>query len=144
MKFLTDRHDIAKAINFKQYPVIRINLEDKDEYGIKGTKVCIDNGKFRDGSPYYLHATIRSYYGESGLHITQGGACLHASFGYSDIKEMLEWANAPIIKPDQDILVVMDMPSIRMANCVILHTSDRIDPHCSTPLRIVDSENDPT
>lgn len=138
MKVLTDRHDIAKAINFKQYPVIRINMEDKDEYGIRGTNICIDNGTFRDGSPYYLHATIRTFDDEKGFHIKQGGTCIHASFGYSDIEKMLAWANAPVVKPDQDILVVMDMPSIRFASCVILHTGDRISPHCSTPIRIED------
>lgn len=136
MKLLTQRTEIAQAINFKQYPVVRINVEDHDDYGVRGTKVCIDNGIFRDGNPYYLRATIRTYNDEKGFHITQGGSMLKSSFGYSDIEEMLEWANAPIIKADQEILLVLDSPSVRNAVCMILKTGKKIDAHCSTPLAI--------
>ena len=48
MKFLETRTEIAKAINFKQYPTIRIDVSETDDYGIVGTHVLIDNGTFRD------------------------------------------------------------------------------------------------
>ena len=53
MKFLETRTEIAKAINFKQYPTIRIDVSKTDDYGIVGTHVLIDNGTFRTGEPYY-------------------------------------------------------------------------------------------
>lgn len=61
MKFLETRTEIAKAINFKQYPTIRIDVSETDDYGIVGTHVLIDNGTFRTGEPYYVRATIRAY-----------------------------------------------------------------------------------
>ena len=33
MKFLTERTEIAKAINFNKYPVLRINMENDKGYG---------------------------------------------------------------------------------------------------------------
>lgn len=51
MKFLETRTEIAKAINFKQYPTIRIDVSETDDYGIVGTHVLIDNGTFRTGEP---------------------------------------------------------------------------------------------
>ena len=46
MKRLTERTEIAKAINFHKYPVVEIDVSKVDEYGIIGTKVLIDNGTF--------------------------------------------------------------------------------------------------
>lgn len=54
MKFLETRTEIAKAINFKQYPTIRIDVSKTDDYGIVGTHVLIDNGTFRTGEPYFV------------------------------------------------------------------------------------------
>ena len=59
MKFLETRTEIAKAINFKQYPTIRIDVSETDDYGIVGTHVLIDNGTFRTGEPYYVRATLQ-------------------------------------------------------------------------------------
>lgn len=49
MRKLTDRTDIGRAINFKQYPVITIDVSKRDDYGIVGCPVCVDAGFFRSG-----------------------------------------------------------------------------------------------
>lgn len=35
------------------------------------------------------------------------GSCLHADFTYSDMEKMLDYANVPVVKPDQEILVCL-------------------------------------
>ena len=64
---INDRQAVAKAINFGEYPVITIDLADRDEYGLKGSKVRIDNGTFRTGERYFIRATIRVYNDEQVL-----------------------------------------------------------------------------
>jgi hypothetical protein len=137
MKRLTERTEIASAINFRKYPVIEIDVSKVDEYGIRGTKVLIDNGTFRSGEPYFVKATLRTYNDENVLKFSAGGTCLKADFGYSDIEKMLDYANAPIIKADQDILIVMIDRERRVAyKPVVLHTGNRVDANCMTPLTL--------
>lgn len=141
MRMLTERTEIAKAINRHEMPVIAIDLADADEYGLKSQKVLIDNGKFRDGFPFYIHSEVRAYADEKYFKFSQGGTCIKASFGYSDMEEMLAYRNAPIVKADEDVIVVViDSKKKLVYNPMILHTSKRIDPHCSTPLAFEDKD----
>lgn len=96
MKFLETRTEIAKAINFKQYPTIRIDVSKTDDYGIVGTHVLIDNGTFRTGEPYFVRATIRAFRDEGYLKFKSYGSCLHADFTYFDMEKMLDYANVPV------------------------------------------------
>ena len=130
MKRLTDRTEIAKAINFGKYPVIKIDLADRDEYGVKGTKVNIDFG-----GEYLIHAEIRSYNDTKYLQTHQSGTMLKASIGYNDYIKMLEYANAPTIKADQEIVVVMVNSETKEVYApAIIKTGNKIDKFCSTPL----------
>ena len=135
MKFLETRTEIGKAINFKQYPTIRIDVSETDDYGIVGTHVLIDNGTFRTGEPYYVRATIRAFRDEGFLKFKSYGSCLHAEFTYSDMEKMLDYANVPIIKANQEILVcLVDSVKRLLYDPVVLKTGERVDPNCSTPL----------
>lgn len=132
MKTLKERTEIAKAINFHKYPVIKIDLADRDEYGVKGTKVNIDFG-----GEYFIHAKIRSYSDTKYLQTSQGATMLSATVSYDDYMEMVEYANAPIIKADQEILIVMiNSERKEIYEPVIIKTGKRIDKHCSTPLTL--------
>ncbi len=143
MKLLKDRREIAKAVNFHKMPVIIIDLADADEYGLVSKPVVIDNGKFKDGLPYFIKARVRAFRDENRFKFHSGGACIHASFTYSDLKEMLDFANAPIVKTDSDVVVsVIDSVHFRSYPLMILHTNKRIAPHCSTPLTFVDTDYD--
>ena len=122
MKFLETRTEIAKAINFKQYPTIRIDVSKTDDYGIVGTHVLIDNGAFRD---------------EGYLKFKSYGSCLHADFTYFDMEKILDYANVPVVKPDQEILVcLVDSVKRLVYKPVVLKTGARVDPHCQTPLTL--------
>lgn len=141
MRFITERTEIARTINFHEMPVVKMDLAKKTEYGLVSEKVNIDNGTFRDGTPYYIHSDIRIYRDEKKLTFHRGCTCLTDSFGYSDIVEMLETANAPIIKADSDFcLVVIDSEKRTALMPIVLHTGKRINAHCISPLMI--EEND--
>jgi len=132
---ITDRTAVAKAINFGDYPVLTIDLAERDEYGLVGCKVRIDNGTFRTGEKYFVRATVRAYSDEKYLTTTGGSVCLKASYGYSDVKEMLEWTKAPIIKANQEVAVVITDSRLKCAfDMYIIKTGSVIRPHCVTPL----------
>lgn len=137
MKFITERTEIAQTINFHKMPVVKMDLANKTEYGIRSEKVLIDNGTFRDGNPYYIKSDLRVYEDSAKFEFSNKCGCLTDSFGYSDIAEMLEFANAPIIKADSDFcLVIIDSEKRTALKPIILHTSKRIDAHCITPLSV--------
>lgn len=137
MKVLKDRTEIATAINFKRYPVVTIDRSKTDEYGIVGSPVNIDNGTFRDGNPYFIHATMRTYIDDGCLTFSSYGSCLKDSFGYRDMMQILEYANAPVVKPGQEILVcIIDSEEGVAWPPVLLKTGDRVSPFCITPLTL--------
>lgn len=135
MKVLSNRTKIAAAINFSQYPVIRIDLSKTDLYGVVGAPVRIDNGTFTTGEPYFVRGYLRTFKDENVLTFDAGGVALKANLSYSDYERMLEYTNAPIVKPDQDILVCMVDSERRLVyDPVVLRTGKRVDPYCMTPL----------
>lgn len=135
MKILSNKTEIAAAINFNQYPVIRIDLSNTDLYGVVGSPVRIDNGTFATSEPYFVRCYLRTFNDENVLTFNAGGVALKANLSYSDYEQMLEYANAPIVKPDQDILVCMVDSGLRLVyDPVVLRTGKRIDPYCMTPL----------
>jgi hypothetical protein len=141
MKLLTERTEIATAINGHKMPVITIDLADADTYGLKSQKVLIDNGTFRDGFPYYLKCEVRAYADEKKFKFSQGGVGLSASFTYYDMKEMLDYRNAPIVKPDEDVIIaIINSKKKDFFAPMVLHTNKRIDAHCTTPLTFADDD----
>ena len=135
MKLLTERTEIAKAINFGRYPVLRIDLADADDYGLKGCRVRIDAGTFRSGDPYIIDAELRVYRDEKKLTTSSHGACLSASFCLHDYMEMVDKAMAPLIKPDQDVVIaIFDSKKGIACAAMIVHTGSRVSTGCIEPL----------
>ena len=145
MRYLKDRHEIAMSINSHKTPVVRIDLADADEYGLVSGKVLIDNGTFRDGFPYYVHTKICAYVDERKFSFHSHGTVLTDSFSFRDMEELLGYANAPIVKKDSDvILAIVDSRDKTVYKPIVLHTSNRVDPYCMTPLTFADTDNDAT
>lgn len=143
MKMLTDRKQIAKEINIKRTTTVRIDLAEADEYGIKSQKVLIENGTYSDGTPSYVHAQICAYSDMKEFTFTGGSICLKSDFGYRDIEEMVEYANAPIVKPDSDVvIVVVDSEKQIAFNPIVMHTGKTVNAYCITPLEFVDSKEE--
>ena len=107
MKVLKERTEIAVAINGHKMPVITIDMADADDYGLKSENVLIDNGTFRDGFPYYIRAKLRAYADETKFKFSSGCVCISNSFSYYDVKKMLDYRNAPIIKADEDVIIAI-------------------------------------
>lgn len=143
MRTLKDRCEIAHEINIKRTTTVRIDLADSTEYGLRSQKITIDNGTFKDGTPYMVNAEIRAYCDEMKFTFSQYGTYLSSSFGYQDIEDMIEYANAPIVKPDSDVVLVIVNSKLKKAcKPIVLHTSNRVNPNCSTPLTFIDDDND--
>ena len=144
MKLLHDRKELALAMNFGKYPVLTIDMADADDYGLKGCKVRIDAGTFNDGEPYFIRATIRAYCDDRRLTTSSPCTCLSASFTWHDYEEMVEFATAPVIKPDQDVVVaVYDSRQHKPYAAFIAHTGKHVSRHCSTPLTFEDADMTP-
>ena len=137
MKRLTKRTEIAKAMNFGEYPVLRIDLSDRDSYGLKGCKVRVDAGTFSTGERNLVNASLRVFKDEKAFKVTAGSCFLSADLSYSDFMEDLEYANAPIITADQDIVIVIyDSFTRKVFAPYMVRTGSRISPHCSTPISV--------
>ena len=144
MKFLKDRTEFAKAVNFGKYPVLRIDLADTDDSGLKGCKVRVDAGTFRTGERHLIDATIRVFRDDKRLTTFAGSCCLHAEFSYYDYVEDVENAMAPIIHPDEDVVVaVYDSRKKMSFAAAIVHTSKRVNRGCVSPIEFEDADFTP-
>lgn len=106
-KVLRERTEIAKAMNFKNdYTVIEMDVANEIKFGdeVVGYRGCLVNQDF--GDEYYHKAQLNYFKDEKKLVISSTGACVSASFGFSDIKEMLEYRNAPVIKNGGKVIFV--------------------------------------
>lgn len=145
MKVLKERTKIARTINFHKMPVVTLDIAKKSEYGIESDPVLVNAGFFDDGEPFYLYCNVEAYVDEKKFAFHQGPTCISSSFGYSDIEEMLKYRNAPIVEADQDfLLVVIDSKKRIACYPLVLHTGNRIDKFCSTPLTVVATDCDAT
>lgn len=145
MRIVTDTKKFAPIINFKKMPVIEIDFADADEYGIVSKPVNIDAGKFRDGEPHYVRSHVRAYCDEKKFTFSSYGDCIHAGFGYEDMNEILQYANAPIVHADEDVMIaIVDSKNRKAYAPIVMHTGKRVEKFCSTPLTFVDEDNDAT
>ncbi len=135
MKYITDRRDIAQAMNFGRFPVVRINLETcchgYDDF-YKGDLV-----KVMTPSKRYPHAyrTGKLYYSEGRFGVLTDSTCLHDCFGYSDVMEQLEIAQAPVLHAGETVILIEDYPCIRVCRVRIMRVSDHVEPNvypCAT------------
>lgn len=152
MKFLTDRKEIAKVMNFGKYPVVMFDLDSpkKGWDGVyEGTKVRLDTGKtFSDGTAWIddcgttiyvdnfhegIEDTIENRL-KAKIYLGHGGACISSDFGAYDVFRMAENAMAPMIHPGEKVAVVYKATvdgDVR-AWVRMMKVSDRINVHCST------------
>lgn len=140
MKKLTERTDIAQALNFGKYPVLGIDISECDEYGLKGSKCRIDFGEFDDGSKFYERAELRVYGDEMKLTFSAGGCGLSKDFSYYDFEEDMVYAAAPIVKANSEIAVsVFDSQKRELYGVFIVETGN-VNKFCSTPLTCKDAD----
>lgn len=135
MKITNDRYEIARLLNFNKYPVLNLDIAKdkmKDDFFkgcYKGQKVRFEYFNNRNEKMLW-HGTL-AFFKDSGLCIQNDSAILKKDFGYYDIVEDLENANAPIIRENSECVVVIHDSKKELA-MVCLTTIKRIDRFCST------------
>lgn len=113
-RFLTDRHEIAKAFNLQDRIVLKLRL-NADEYGDKGNSVKIKvhhESRFNSFKPYdaYHRLEVRRYVDEGRIRLLgDGGACIKESFGLEDIEDMFNEHDCQTVKDgDKCVILVVD------------------------------------
>lgn len=113
MKQLENRTQIAMAMNFGKYPVLELDIEkpykgwsNTQVVGYKGSKVRVPDF-VEQGVQYYTDCDLEYWKDTDRLILGSAGLCLKASFGYNDVMEMLENANAPIVDAGQKFVLVI-------------------------------------
>lgn len=145
MMYLTDRHEIAVAMNFGKYPVLTINLENNPFEGRRFAKGCRVRVAWDHKDRRYEGMTTHGelILDEDGkLKISGEGATLTASFGYSDVMKMAAEANVPVVHKGQGVVVVMDIPSTKTCMVRMMKVSPRIDIHSQVVCHLDDIADD--
>lgn len=144
MELIKEKQELAMAMNFGKYPVLKIDLADADDYGLKGCKVRIDAGNFPSGEPWFIKAELRVYRDDCKLTTSAAPVGLSANFTHTDYFKMAEYATAPIIKPDQEVVVaIYDSKKAQAYAAVKVRTQKFVSRHCSTPIDFVDADMTP-
>ena len=151
MKFLTDRHEIGKAINIDNIPVLTIDIERcmkgyPDCYS--GSKVRVLGGRSAGYSNLDTRCTVEMFGEEPGnechdkpwlyskIILSGSSVCIKRTFGLDDILNDVEWSNARTVKAGDLVLVLFkgaDSACLRM-----MKVGDHVNPHCMTVATLVD------
>lgn len=116
MKFLTERTEIAKAINLSGDAVVRINIGEC----MKGYDNCYAGDKIKVRvDDMYIECTVKMYSDGDGnkdkwetpylyktIELMPETIGISNRFGYSDVMEMSEWNRVPTVNPGDAITVV--------------------------------------
>ena len=125
-KYLTDRKEIAQAMNFGKYPVLRIDLETPKagwDDMFEGDLVRVRSQKYDSE----IRARINKFSDEPMRYsIMPVAVCLSSNFGYSDVVEMLGYAQAPLIHAGETVVVIEDYPKARACRVHVMKVSERV------------------
>lgn len=143
-QFITDRHQIAQALNFGKYPVIFTDLKAaRTRYGWCLADIRLDHGeefekahgyRFEDGDLYIYNDNFN-------LTVDRQSPCIKSYFGAEDVFEMAERAVAPTIpiKAGQEVILVFK--TITRHAVVLKVKIDTVNPElfCMTPFKFEDA-----
>lgn len=134
MEIIKSRTEIAQALNFGKYPVLKIDLSECDEHGLNGSKCRIDMGTFNDGTRWLEPAQINVYRDEKVLHFSAWGCCLSKDFTYHDFEEDLENSMTPIIKAESEFIVAVLDSKYREVYALYKVETGHTIRHCTKPI----------
>lgn len=120
MKYLKEKTEIVKFMNTHQ--CIRINLETPEvgyDTIFKGdlVKLICPTKSHPDLT---LTGELTYYSKEDKFYVSNAGAMLKASFGYSDVMDKLKEAQAPVLKEGDLIAVVCDYPKDKQCSVRVM------------------------
>lgn len=133
------RQGWAYTCNSREITVLKVDMDKKHEYEDYKTfdKVKVawnyhGNETFADGTLEY----------ENGKWVIGGsGCCLKASFGYGDMKELIEASNRPIIRKNNIIALAMISEEYKVAT-LSLYKVTNIDIHCQVITNLIPLDDD--
>ena len=111
MKYLTERNEIAEALNLRKYPVVRINMETPKsgwDSLYEGDYVMVKTGKEDDVFSYTRGYIL--YTDTEGYYINPAPIFLVDQYTYSDVIEMVRFSNAPTLNPNDTIVLGEEYP----------------------------------
>jgi hypothetical protein len=137
MKFITERKEIAAAVNFGKYPVVYVEDVDKTktEYGWNLGKV-----KIKHERGYYIHADLYLFE-DNKLAVVSYGSCLSERFAWSDVAEMAKNANAPELKPNDKFVLVVGMKNVKNSGFVMLIETGDAQFGTMNPVKIINDDD---
>ncbi|PGO60663.1 hypothetical protein [Priestia megaterium] len=122
MIILTERQEIAKALNFGKYPVLTYDVDKRE-----GSNARVNRGGF------YTNCKLRNGMikeNDGRLYLSRGASVMRASISVDDYVEMGEYANAPIIEKGQKVAILIYSRKNDSA-LVMIMKAGKIDGECS-------------
>lgn len=128
MKVLTERKEIAQALNFGKYPVLTYDADKKE-----GSKARVTNESSRYGTMTYNCVLYRGKQTEDdgAFYLLTEPSMLSSSVSVRDWIESAEFANAPIINPDTEVAILVYSKVLNVTSVHIVK-SGKVDATCST------------
>lgn len=146
MKYLTERREIAMAINFGKYPVLRLNLSNRPARNYApDSDFCVgDPVRVAWDKPGHEGMTTRGkvYFSDGRYAIDQGCAVLKNTFTRNDIIEDYEWSHAPLVHAGQVVVLIIDNPDRKKCEVALMKVSEQINIHCSTVARLLELDEE--
>ena len=109
MREIRNREEFARYVNFGEYPVIKIDMNQKAfmDTIYHGDKVRVDFGKFKTGERWLDTGELLYNAKENKFEIANWGYCLSARFSYEDAMERVEYSQAPIINEGDEVVIII-------------------------------------
>lgn len=127
--YIYGRQGWAYICNSTKYVVLQADMTEKDkeksyrQFGkvrvakksLRGDKEIIVTGTFEvEGSRWMVGGS---------------GCCITSSFGYCDMKELMENASAPVLRKDDIVAIAINMPDVEFAALYMCKVGS-IDTNC--------------
>lgn len=128
VKVLSERKDMAKALNFGKYPVLTYDLDKKEGCKVIVMKDTRSHGVMRYGCTLY-QGKIKE---DDGIfYLLTHATMLTSHVGVDDWLKSAELANAPVIEADQEVAILVHSKEMNFAVVKIVK-SGKVDPSYST------------
>jgi hypothetical protein len=128
---MTERQEIAKALNFGKYPVLTYDIDNN-----VGSKARVIQKSVNYGDMTYNCQLYRGYNKEDDgeFYLMTNASVIKSSFGIHDVLRSAEYANAPIIMPDTEVAIVVYSNELERCSVKIVK-SGKVDPSYATATR---------
>lgn len=125
---LTERKEIAQALNFGKYPVLTFDLDTNE-----GSKAVVLKMSNRYGEMRYDCKLQRDYHkkGDGIFYLSTNASMISGDFSAMDALKCAEYANAPVIEPHQEVAILLHS-KIQNTAIVLTVKSGHVDPTYSS------------